>query len=66
MLAKQQHREIADFIMEYNKEGAKILSRYEHTGHIVEEGPNADIDKVVERRTRAVSNMCHHGNYDVI
>ena len=29
--------------------GAKILSRYEHTGHIVEEGPNVDIDKVVER-----------------
>ena len=35
--------------MEYNKEGAKILSRYEHTSHNVEEGPNADIDKVVER-----------------
>ena len=49
MLAKEQHREIADFIMEYNKEGAKILSRYEHTGHNVEEGPNVVIDKVVER-----------------
>ena len=48
MLAKEQHREVADFIMEYNKEGAKILSRYEHTGHIVEEGPNADIDKDIE------------------
>ena len=48
MLVKEQHREIADFIMEYN-EGAKILSRYEHTGHNVEEGPNVDIDKVVER-----------------
>ena len=36
--------------MEYNKEGAKILSRYELTGHnvYVEEGPNVDIDKVVE------------------
>ena len=48
MLTKEQHREIADFIIEYNKEGAKILSRYEHTGHIVGEGPNADIDKDIE------------------
>ena len=46
MLVKEQHREIADFIMEYNKQGTKMLSRYEHTGHIVEEGPNFDIDKV--------------------
>ena len=43
MLAKDQHREIADFIMEYNKEGAKILSRYQHNGHIVDEGPDVDI-----------------------
>ena len=50
MLAKEQHREIADFIMQYNKEGAKILLRYENTGHIVEEGPNVDIDKVVSEK----------------
>ena len=55
MLAKEQHREIADFIMEYNREGAKILSRYQHTDHTIDEGPDVD---VVERRTRNVSNTC--------
>lgn len=67
MLAKGQHRETADFIMEYNKEGNKILSRYEHSngGHVMEEGPYAEIDKVVDRRTRNVSS--NHGNpHDVI
>ena len=37
MLAGAEHKEISTFIMEYNKEGAKFLSRYEGSNMSVTE-----------------------------
>ena len=57
MLAGAEHKEIATFIMEYNKEGAKILSRYDSSNMAVteEEGDYAVIDHVDDKHTRKVS-----------
>ena len=53
MLAQTEHKEIASFIMEYNREGAKILSRYEGSNTASEEeGAYAIIN---DNHTRKVS-----------
>ena len=41
MLAGAEHKEISTFIMEYNKEGAKILSRYDSSNVAVTEEEGA-------------------------
>ena len=42
MLA-EEHKEITNFIMEYNKEGAKILSQYENSVITEDYAENDDI-----------------------
>ena len=37
MLAEREHKDIANFLMEYKKEGAKILSQYQSTNSVTEE-----------------------------
>lgn len=57
MLA-EQHKEITDFITEYNKHGPKILSQYDnHNGvyNNVADDDDDDEDEVVDQRTRKVS-----------
>ena len=56
MLAGAEHKEISTFITEYNKEGAKILSRYNSSNmSVTNEGAYAVIDHVDDEHTRKVS-----------
>ena len=56
MLA-EEHKEISNFIMEYNREGTKILSKYENdvsNGPMDETYPQVD---EIDPRSRKVSAM---------
>ena len=57
MLAEVEHKEIASLIMEYNKEGTKILSHYGSSvsNGVAEEGPYAVVDVTTDKPTRKVS-----------
>ena len=47
-----EHKEISIFIMEYNKEGAKVLSQYEN-GVITED--YAENDDIIDQHVRTCS-----------
>jgi len=57
MLAEVEHEEIASLIMEYDKEGAKVLSQYDSSvsNGVAEESPYAVIDAAANKHTRKVS-----------
>ena len=58
MLAELEHKEISSLIIEYSKEGTKVLSQYESSfsnGVAEEKGPYAVIDVTADKHTRKVS-----------
>lgn len=75
MLAQTEHKDIASFIMEYNREGAKVLSRYESSNAVSEEeGAYAVInDKHTKKVSVAMVTVCgmtaslmHRGHHQFV